>query len=445
MGGGAGRVAEELARVFSRRQKVLLLLPGPKTKIIKKKGLNLVKLQIKSLGEGDVVIPALNMANINFIFKSLTKFAPNIIHAQDAGPLALVAQIWAIKHRVPFVYTAHILPTKSLKFAPEDISGQFGKFLYTRTIKKYLLDFFNTCDALIALNEQAKKDILKFGFKGKILIIPNGRDLKSYTRCSLAKIADERKVLTFVGGLSKRKNQQYLLRVMEYLPTNFSLNLLGKGEELEKLQNYVKKKKLKNINFPGGVNYQEIPKYLAQSHFFVSASKMEVQSLAVIEALASGTPVIGLANETIDELVDKTVGLRLEKDTSPREFAQKVKQLCSLAKEDYERLCWNARKRVSHLDWQEVVKQLEKAYRELIIEKKEKSRTEAVNKISSLEKILRAFKESETPEPIWKKNDFLSLSLLVVITFVSGYLYEFVGSLKKLRKLILEPSEMGKG
>ncbi len=45
-----------------------------------------------------------------------------------------------------------------------------------------------------------------------------------------------------------------------------------------------------------------------KTHAFVSASKMEVQSLAIIEALASGSPVIGLGNETVDELVDETNG-----------------------------------------------------------------------------------------------------------------------------------------
>jgi hypothetical protein len=34
----------------------------------------------------------------------------------------------------------------------------------------------------------------------------------------------------------------------------------------------------------------------------ISASAMEIQSLAVIEALASGTPVVGLSNEAVAEL-----------------------------------------------------------------------------------------------------------------------------------------------
>ncbi len=67
---------------------------------------------------------------------------------------------------------------------------------------------------------------------------------------------------------------------------------------------------------------------LAQTHAFVSASKMEVQSLAIIEALASGSPVIGLGNETVDELVDETNGVRLPNDTSAEEFAAAIRSVC---------------------------------------------------------------------------------------------------------------------
>jgi len=55
----------------------------------------------------------------------------------------------------------------------------------------------------------------------------------------------------------------------------------------------------------GEIPYHQIPQILEKTHVLVSASKMEVQSLVIIEALTSGTPVVGLANETIDELIYK--------------------------------------------------------------------------------------------------------------------------------------------
>ena len=89
---------------------------------------------------------------------------------------------------------------------------------------------------------------------------------------------------------------------------------------------------------------------------------MEVQSLAVLEALASGTPVLGLSNETIDELVDGEVGMRLERGTTPAEFARAVRAICESDQESYRRLCRGARERVRPFDWANAIGLTERVY-----------------------------------------------------------------------------------
>jgi len=195
-----------------------------------------------------------------------------------------VIQFWAINNQIPFVYTSHVLPTKTFDFAISESSKNLSRFLDSSLMKKYFFNFF-------------QKDILKYGFKNKIFIIPNGRDLKAYRACRLAKITEKEKQLTFIGYLSMRKNQKYLLRVMKCLSPNFTLNLVGSPinpNYLKSLKDYANKNHLKNVNFLGEVPYEQVPRILAKTHVFISASKMEVQSLVVIEALASGTPVVAL-------------------------------------------------------------------------------------------------------------------------------------------------------
>jgi hypothetical protein len=123
---------------------------------------------------------------------------------------------------------------------------------------------------------------------------------------------------------------------------------------------------LKNIEFVGQIEHEQIPKFLEEAHVFASASTMEVQSLVVIEALASGTPVVGLSNETIDELVDDQVGARVAKDQKPAEFAKQIEKICSLTPHEYEVMCNSARERVAHLDWSRVVDLTLNSYQELV-------------------------------------------------------------------------------
>jgi glycosyltransferase involved in cell wall biosynthesis len=93
-----------------------------------------------------------------------------------------------------------------------------------------------------------------------------------------------------------------------------------------------------------------------------------------LEALASGTPVVGLSNETIDEFIDETCGYCLPKKTAPPEFARKVKAICSLPKEEYEKLRKRASKKVQFLDWQEIVPQTIAVYRRLAEREREKNK-----------------------------------------------------------------------
>lgn len=442
-GGGTGRVPYEIAQAFAQQgHEVVLVRPGGKTQI-KKVAPHLRHLEIKSLGEGEISIPYLTVKNLQFLFNFLEKFHPQVIHGQDFGPITLAAQFWAINHQIPFIYTSHVLPTKAADFAIGEISKVFSRLMDTSLMKRYFLTFFKNCDAVIALNQEVKKDILKYGFKEKIFVIPNGRDLKSYYRCRLSKLNEKQKQLTFIGYLSKRKNQKYLLKVMEFLPDNFVLNLVGppiNPQYLQELKNYVQKKHLKNVNFLGEIPYEKIPELLEKTHVLVSASKMEVQSLVIIEALASGTSVVGLSNETVDELVDSSAGFRLEKKTTPKVFAEKVKKICSLSQKDYESLGRQAQKKVVHLDWTEIVKQTKQAYQELMAEKKNKEDLEKKSKnIKEILNLLppskfKSFLQKQVERPQVKsirKKNIWGFVMTIVATFFLGISYWFLNKVKK--------------
>lgn len=442
-GGGCGRVSYEIARAFAQQgHEAVLIRPGEKTQI-KKIAPHLRYLYIKSVGEGEVAIPYLTVSNLQFLFNFLEKFSPDIIHGQDFGPITLAVQFWTINNKIPFFYTAHVLPTKSSEFAISEFSKGFSRLMDTTLMKRYFFTFFKNCDAMIALNQAAKKDILKYGFREKIFIIPNGRELGIYRRCHPAKLSEKQKQLAFIGYLCKRKDQKYLLQMMEHLPDNYVLNLVGKPLNpayLEELKNYVQKKHLKNINFLGELPYEKIPALLEKAHILVSASKMEVQSLVIIEALASGTPVVGLANETIDELVDDSVGFRLEKRTSLQVFAQKVEEICSLDQKKYEILCRQAQRKIAHLDWSEIVKQTGQVYQKLIDKKKIE---DEVKKISKMRKILellpsskfKSFLQKQVQKPgvkIKPKKNVWMFAVTVAGTFLIGIAYLFLSKTKRI-------------
>ena len=285
--------------------------------------------------------------------------------------MGLIGQVWARMNLVPFVHTSHVLPSKALDFGTNEAIDVplLKSSISVHAIHGVLSNFYFNCDALIALNQPALDSIRDFGFTGPVYVVPNGRALAHYSSCQIANNDAEIKTLAFIGFLNKRKNQSYLLRVLRELPENYKLRLVGKPlnqKYKDKLQDYINKHNLGNVEFVGQISHEEIPEFLEQAHVFTSASKMEVQSLVVIEALASGTPVVGLSNETIDELINNEVGAWIKKDQNPAEFAQQIKRICNLPSSEYEFMCQSARDRVAHLDWSHIVDATVSAYEDLL-------------------------------------------------------------------------------
>jgi glycosyltransferase involved in cell wall biosynthesis len=425
-GGGVGEVAYEIASAFSQKHQVLLVRTGPKTRM-KKISPRYSQLIVHSSSDGEIFIPRLNLESLRYLFMVLDRFNPDIIHVHDNGPLNFLLQVWAVKHQVPCFYTLHLLPTKTSEFGAKEFSKKLGRLIDTDIAQNYLLLFLNNCDAVVALNKKAEKDVFKFGYTGRCFIIPNGRYLKLYDKGEPAEIAQKGKRLIFVGHLCKRKNQEYLLRVMKYLPKNYVLDLVGSSLDdgyLGRLREYREKNQLFNVNLIGKIAHSQLPRYLKRSHLFVSASRMEVQSLVVMEALASGTPVVGLANETIDEFVDDSMGARLPKKTSPKKFAEKVEEICSLNQEDYAKLCQRAKERVAGFDWGEVIVKTKEAYSEMIERKKRTGGREKRSTLFSDLSTLATLLDTEVGTNTHKR--IMNLERKLISVFDKNYLYVFL-------------------
>src|SRR3989337_3250375 len=87
-----------------------------------------------------------------------------------------------------------------------------------------------------------------------------------------------------------------------------SLLLLGDGPERENLQHLASQSGVeKQVVFCGMVPYRDLPCYLAAGDAFVTASVTEVHPLSVIEALASGLPVMGIRSPGMEDTIEDGV------------------------------------------------------------------------------------------------------------------------------------------
>ena len=124
---------------------------------------------------------------------------------------------------------------------------------------------------------------------GKVYFI-NGMGVR-FDRISAIKREEHKEFnLTFVGEISKRKNQGFLVDAIKEIE-NANLILVGDGGSREDIENQVKKNGLENrVSITGFT--KDIGSYLAKTDIYVSASSIEGLPFNIIEAMYLGLPIV---------------------------------------------------------------------------------------------------------------------------------------------------------
>ena len=187
-----------MAQQFASQHDVILICPGSRTALYEEEN-GLQVFGVKSAGQGHVCVPALSQRNVNAVFGLLDEFKPDVVHAHEPVAVALIGQVWAKTHNVPFVHTAHVLPSEVFRFGMADVPRVLKSPLAGSVAKRFFLNSYENCHAIIALNCSAADDLARFGYRGRAFRIPNGRDLKWYGVCRRADISLPEKVVTFMG------------------------------------------------------------------------------------------------------------------------------------------------------------------------------------------------------------------------------------------------------
>jgi phosphatidylinositol alpha-mannosyltransferase len=186
-------------------------------------------------------------------------------------------------------------------------------------------------DGLIAVSKVALKYFEKF--KKPKIVIPNGVDLEIFNSKNkkIEKFLDGKINLLFVGRIEERKGLIYLLRAFSILKRkyqNLRLIVAGDGPERENCEKFVRESNLKDVIFLGNVE-KELPSLYATCDIFCAPSIFgESFGLVILEAMASGKPVVGFANEGYKELMKGKKGEKfLAKPKDFKKLAQKIEIL----------------------------------------------------------------------------------------------------------------------
>jgi glycosyltransferase involved in cell wall biosynthesis len=111
--------------------------------------------------------------------------------------------------------------------------------------------------------------------------------------------------------------------------TNAQMLIAGDGECKEALQNQAKNLGIwEDCHFPGFISAKgDLPGVYRMADVFATASEIETQGLVLLEALASGLPVVAVEATCIPELVHNTINGFLHQPNDVDAFADSLTHL----------------------------------------------------------------------------------------------------------------------
>ncbi len=200
-------------------------------------------------------------------------------------------------------------------------------YYYGRSI---FMRFFKKMDSMIVVSEAARQYHMRY-FQANYASIPNGVDLAHFANPRLepiARFADGRPNILFVGRLEKRKGLPYLIEafalVRQAIP-QARLLVVGAYDRLDKLPYMLQARQLKlsGIHFIGRVDDADLARYYRTATLFCAPSTgMESFGMILLEAMAAGTPIVASNIDGYREVVtDGAEGL-LAPPEDPSALAQ---------------------------------------------------------------------------------------------------------------------------
>lgn len=170
------------------------------------------------------------------------------------------------------------------------------------TFHKIFRMYKKNIDRYIAPSAFQKQKLVEWGYpEDMITHVPHYIDVQSFA----AAAQPSQGYFLYFGRLHPTKGVHWLLQAMRQLPKDYTLKIVGTGEQETALQAMVQRLGLTNVQFLGELKGNSLYDVVGRSLAVVAPSVMyEVFGQTVAQAMSAGKPVIGTDNGGIAELIE---------------------------------------------------------------------------------------------------------------------------------------------
>ena len=315
---GAALAVEKLATAMAQRgHKVLVIAASDREYPYTVQHKNLTVLRLRSVYNPVRV----NQRFLRFphfaILNALKKFRPDVIHTHEPLQAAWAGIAYARRNHIPIMLTVHQVPAFAAHYLP-DLSGlhkcvESILWMYAGWLMKKF-------QSVIAPSQTTSR-LLTSITRIESIAISNGIDLETFypPLASDDGTATRHRwnlplgvpLLLHVGRLDAEKHVDRILKacVTALQTTNAHLFIVGDGCDKNNLVRLSQELGIEErVHFAGFVSPQDgLPEIYRMSNLFVTASEIETQGVVLLEAAASGLPIVAMNATCIPEIVHDRV------------------------------------------------------------------------------------------------------------------------------------------
>jgi glycosyltransferase involved in cell wall biosynthesis len=268
--------------------------------------------------------PAAMATQLAGMWEVVKRFKPDLIHAHvfEAGfPAVLLAR----RLGVPAVVTEHFTA-----FQRGLVSG------YDLRLARYA---FGHADLVTPDSEDLRRQLEQVQPAGRYRLVPNVVDPSIFHPRDRRRSGPLR--LLNVASLDEKKRHTDLLDALARLDLEYTLDVAGEGELAERLKGRAEYLGLDRVRFLGPQSQQQVAERMREADAFVLSSQFENLPVVLLEAVASGLPIVATNVGGVPEIVDDTTGVLVP----PRDPAALAKGIETVASRTYDRAALAARAR----------------------------------------------------------------------------------------------------
>ena len=230
----------------------------------------------------------------------IAEVRPDVSHMQSHMLIGRGLTTESVKAGVRVVATNHFMPENLIEHTP------FPRFTYPLVTSLAWRDctrLYRKCAALTTPTKRAAQYLeSRTGLRG-VHAVSCGIRMSDYAPDFEAK-PDRR--IVFCGRITGEKMLQDLVEAVARLPKDLAaqLDLVGEGDQRRALEQLAQRLGVADrVHFPGRVSDEELRRILSRATMFAMPSTAELQSIATMEAMASGLPVVAADAMALPHLV----------------------------------------------------------------------------------------------------------------------------------------------